>query len=875
MTWWRRLWLRKKMEEELEKELRFHLDQHTADLIAQGLDPEEARRRARLALGGPEQVKEQCRDARGTRGLEDLLQDLRYGLRMLLNMPGFTLIAVITVAAGIAANTTIFSIADALILRPFNFPHQERLVMVWERGENEGGFDHGSIAPGNFNDWREQSQSFERLVAIVGRSFDLTGAHQPERFSGHGVSAGFFDALGVKAALGRTFLPGEDEPGRDQVVVLKHSLWERRFGSDPNIMGRTLTLNAKTFTVIGVMPPDFNFPFNGGEMWAPLAFDDEMKQERLDHYMRAMGLLKPGVGIAQADADLNAISRRAQRLYPDTNTGVSSNVVGMTEDLVSESQKYMLPLVGTVAFVLLIACANVANMLFSRAFGRQKEIAVRLALGASRWRLVRQLLTESLLLALAGGVIGLLLSVWAVDLLRGAMPEDIAKFIPGFDHFGVNRVVLLFTLMISMLTGVLSGLTPAWQASKPNLNEALKEGAKGASSAGSRQRLRSGLVVAEVALSLVLLIGAGLMIRSFAAMLRDDIGFNPQSVLSFQLSLSGEKYSEAQRRGFYDQFLKRLEALPGVVAAGATCILPMSNDNEGRIFEIVGRPTFEKGKGPGVDYRVVTPRYFDAIGMSLRRGRGFTAGDNERAPGVVIINETFARRFFPSQEAIGQRIITGGADKPIEIVGVVGDIKDLDLDKVHRPALYVPYAQNPRTYMGVALRAAGEPMALTDAARDEVMKLDPALPVSNLKTVERMIHEITSPKRIMTAMMGVFAAIALLLAGVGLYAVMAYAVSQRTHEIGVRMALGARARDILLLVTRQGLRLTLVGLALGMAGSFALTRVMAPLLYGVAATDPLTFILISMSLAGVALLACWIPARRATKVDQMVALRYE
>jgi putative ABC transport system permease protein len=862
------------MEEELEKELRFHLDQHAADLIAQGLDPEESRRRARLALGGPEQVKEQCRDARGTRWLDDLLHDLRYGARMLLKAPGFTLITVITLAAGIAANTTIFSVADALVLRPFRFQHQERLVMVYERGAAWGGYDHGTIASGNFTDWREQNQSFERLVAIVGRYFDLTGAHQPERFGGYGVSADFFDALGVRPALGRVFLPGEDEQGRDQVVVLKHSLWERRFGSDPNIVGRKLTLNEKTYTVIGVMPPDFNFPMIG-EMWAPLGFDDKMKQDRVNHHVGALGLLKPGVSVAQANADLDAISRRAQELFPETNAGRSANVVGMNEEFAREAQPYMPPLVGAVAFVLLIACANVANMLFSRAFGRRKEIAVRLALGASRWRLVRQLLTESLLLALAGGVIGLLLSVWAVDLLRGAMPEDFAKFIPGFDHIGVNRVVLLFTLMISILTGVLFGLMPAWQASKPNFNESLKEGAKGASSADSRRPLRGALVVAEVALSLVLLIGAGLMIRSFVAMLRDDVGFNPQSVLSFQLTLPEERYSEAQRLGFYDQLIERLEALPGVAAAGAINILPMSNNGEGRIFEIVGRPPFEKGKEHGADYRVVTPGYFDAMGMSLRRGRGFTSGDNQHAPGVVIINETFARRFFPSQEAIGQRITTGEADKPLEIVGVAGDIKAQSLDNVPFPALYVPYAQNPRAFMGVVLRTASEPTALTGAARDEVMKLDPALPVSNIKTVERMMHEITSPKRIMTAMMGVFAAIALLLAGVGLYAVMAYAVSQRTHEIGVRMALGARARDILALITRQGLKLTLAGLALGIAGAFALTRVMEPLLYGVTPTDPLTFTLISLSLAGAALLACWIPARRATRVDPMIALRCE
>jgi len=876
MTRWRRLFRRRKQEEELERELRFHLDQHTADLIAQGLDPTEARRRARLALGGPEQVKERCRDARGTRWLEDLMQDLRYGARMLMKMPGFAFVAVITLAAGIAANATIFSLADALVLRPFRFPHQERLVMVWERSETQGGFEHGSVAPGNLNDWREQSQSFERLIAIDLRAFDLTGAHQPEQFDGYGVSAGFFDALGVKAAIGRTFLPGEDEPGRDQVVVLKHSLWERRFGSDQNIVGRTLTLNAKSFTVIGVMPPDFNFPVNGGEMWSPLTFDDKTKLERGDHNLRAMGLLKPGVSIAQANADLDAISRRAQRLFPETNAGRSANVIKVNEDFVGKSKMYVTPLIGTVAFVLLIACANVANMLFSRAFGRQKEIAVRLALGASRWRLVRQLLAESLLLALAGGVIGLLLSAWAVVLMRGAFPEDYAKLIPGSNHFGINRTVLLFTLMISMLTSVVFGLIPALQASKPNLNETLKEGVKGASSASSRQRLRGALVVAEVALSLVLLIGAGLMIHSFVAMMRDDMGFNPQSALSFRLWLPEARYSEAQRRGFFDHLLRRLETLPGVEAAGATNLLPMSNDFISTDVEIVGRPPFDKGKAPYADCRIVTPGYFGAIGMSLRRGRGFTAGDNEQSTRVVIINETFARRFFPNQEPIGQRIAhSGRSDKPMEIIGVVGDIKDTDLDEVFRAGFYLPYAQDSGTGMGVVLRASAEPMALAGAARGEVAKLDPVLPVQNLKTVERWIHERSSPKRFMTAMMGVFAAIALLLAGVGLYAVMAYAVSQRTHEIGIRLALGARSRDIMRLITGHGVKLTLAGLALGMVGAFALTRVMTPLLYGVSATDPLTFILISLALAGAALLACYLPARRATKVDPMIALRCE
>jgi putative ABC transport system permease protein len=871
----RAIFFKPRMENELQAELQFHIEREVEQNILRGMTPEEAHLAALRSFGGVQRVKEESRDERGVRFMEELWQDVRYGLRMMLKKPGFTLVAIITLAVGIAANTTIFSLADALILRPFNFPNQDRLVMVWERGEHQGGFNRGPVAPGNFSDWRKQNQSFEQLIVIHKRAFDLIGAEQPERIGGYPVSAGFFDALGVKPTLGRAFLPGEDEPGRDHVVVLKHSLWERRFGSDPNIVGKTLTLNAETFTVIGVMPPDFNFPFNGGEMWTPLAFDDKTKQNRRHHYLQAMGLLKPDVSIAQANADLDDISRRAQRIFPETNTGRTTTVVDMTKDIVREAQAYMPPLVGAVAFLLLIACANVANMMLSRSFGRRKEIAVRLALGASRWRLIRQLLTESLLLALAGGFIGLLLSFWAVDLLRSAMPEDFTKFLPGFDHLGVNRVILLFTLMISALSGILFGLLPAWQASKPNLNESLKEGVKGGSSADLHQRLRGGLVVAEIALSLVLLIGAGLMIRSFAAMFRDDMGFDPQSVLSFQLSLFGEKYSEAQRRAFYDQLLERLKATPGVMAVGAASILPMSNDGEENFFEIIGRPPFEKGKGPIADYRVVTPGYFKAIGMSLRHGRGFTDGDNEQAARVVIINETFARRFYSNQEAIGQRIILKGANRPMEIVGVAGDIKDQHLDNIPFPALYVPYAQEIRDVMSIAMRTVGEPTALTAAVRNEVMKLDPMLPVANLKTMERMIHEMTSRKRIMTTMMGVFAVIALLLAGVGLYAVMAYAVSQRTHEIGLRMALGARSSDIIQLVIGQGLKLTISGLGLGMAGAFALTRVVAPLLYGVNATDPLTITIISLSLGGVALLACWIPARRAGKVDPMIAIRCE
>jgi putative ABC transport system permease protein len=804
-----------------------------------------------------------------------LWQDLRYSTRMWLKEPGFTLTAIFTLALGIAANSTVYSLADALILRPFNFPHQQRITMVWEKNKLAG-YDHGAVAAGNFSDWLEQNQTFEQLAAIDRRFFVLTGEHQPERYSGYGVSPNFFDTLGVRAAIGRTFQHGDDEQVHDQVVVLKHSLWQRRFGSDPNIVGKRLTLNGKAFTVIGVMPPEFNFPPNVGELWSPIAFDEEAKRKRDVHYLEVVGLLKPGVSIAQADVDLNVISRRAQQLFPESNVGLTANVVDMNEDFARHAEWYISVLVGTVAFVLLIACANVANMLLGCALARQKEIAVRLALGASRWRMFRQMLTESLLLALAGGVAGLLLSIWAIKLLRDGMPEDFAKLIPGFGHLGVNRAVFMFSLAVSMLTGIVFGSVPAWQASRSNINSILKEGMKNHSFGGSRHRFRSVLVVAEVALSLILLIGAGLMIRSFMAMLRDDIGFNPYQVLSFQIGLPEETYPREKCRGFYEQLLKRLESLPGVVAAGAIDILPMSGGGANVSFEVVGRAPFEKNKKPLVNMYVVTPGYFKAIDVQLRRGRDFSPGDNERASGVAIVNEVFARRFFQNQEVIGQKVkLSAGADEPLEIIGVIGDIKNNGLDRLPSLSFYISHAQYPQSGMGIVVRSRADPKALAAAARNELMALDPTQPIFNLKTMEQMIHERTSPQRIMTVMMAMLAGIALVLATVGIYAVMYYVVSQRTYEVGVRLTLGAQRRDILRLITGQGLKLILIGLVLGTAGALALTRIMSPLLYGITATDLQTFIFIPVLLTSVAMLACWIPSRRAAKVDPIVALRSE
>jgi putative ABC transport system permease protein len=863
--WLRALCFRSKMENELEAELRFHLEKEIERNIAHGMSPEEARYTALRSFGGIDQVKEKSRDERGIRLFEELWQDLRYGLRMMLKRPGFTLIAINMLAIGIAANTTIFSIADALILRPFHFPNQERLVMIWSQSR-QAGYHHKYILSGIFTEWQEQSQIFEQLVRYAEGFNDLTGTPQPEQVLGYSVSANFFDALGVKAALGRTMQKGEDEPGRDQVVVLRHSFWQRRFSSDPDIMGKVLTINGKAFTVIGVMPEKFDFPPHDGQFWTPLTLDEKAKHD----YMRshsAFGLLKPGVDVERATAELDSIMRRTPQRYLEMNAWPSAQVIGMTEDYVRDKKMYLPPLTGTAAFLLLIVCANVANMLFGRALGRRKEIAVRLALGASRGRLVRQMLTESMLLALAGGFIGLLLSILAVGLFKGATPEELARFIPGFEHLGVNGMALLFNVMISALTGVLFGLAPAWQLSKPDLNEALKEGRKGASSAESRGWLRNALVIGEVALSLVLLIGAGLMIRSFATMLRDDFGFKPQNVLSFQLMMSGADRSKEGLRSFYDQLLERLKTLPGVTAVGASDALPMGG-NQNAVIKIAGRPQPEKAEKTFVDYRVVTPGYFNTIGTSLQRGRNFTAGDNEQAPRVVIINEAFARRFFPNQEAIGQQLVYFG-----EIVGIVGDARDDNLDKATGPGFYAPFAQDPSDFMGVALRSTIEPEALISAVRNVVKQLYPAQPIRNFKTMEQRIYERISPKRIMTVVMGVFAGIALLLAGVGLYAVMAYAVAQRTHEIGVRLALGAPTNSILQLILGQGLKLTLAGMTLGMAGALALSRFMSSLLYGVNATDAITFILVSVMLAGAALMACWLPARRATRVDPMITLR--
>lgn len=806
--------------------------------------------------------------------MDSLLRDLALAARSFLKHPGFAVIAVLTLALGIAANTTIFSTLDALILHPFSFANQDRLLVLWEQNLAVGTV-RGSVAPGNFTDWREQTRACEQIVAIDQMSFDLGGAN-PERFPGYGVTQGFFEALGVKAAIGRTFLPEENEPGRDQVVVLKHSFWQRHQNGDPNIIGKTIALNRKVFTVVGVMPADFNYPYNTGEMWTPLVFDKDEQHNRLNHYLRVIALLKPGATIAQAQVELQDIAQRSQKQFPETNAGRNVSVVTLTDDAVRGARAGVPVLMGAVVFVLLIACANVANLLLVRAASRQRETAVRLAMGASRARLIRQALTESALLGLLGGGLGLLVSVWAIQALANGIPEGFSKFIPGWHRLGINFNVLGFTFLVSLLAGCVAGLAPVWYSMRTNLNEALKAGGRNDSGKGGHRRIRSVLVVAEVALSLVLLIGAGLMVRSFVELIHADLGIKPEHVLAMEISLPQGSYEdEAKRLDFYQQLIHRVETVPGVMKTGAIDIVPFSSSDNSNNFQIVGQAPFRKGEEPFVGVRVASPGYFDAIGTGLRQGRMFSAQDDMKAGSVILVNETFAKRFLPGQQPIGQRLQLGDRKETHEIIGVVADVKNDDFEETVDPTSYLPYAQNARRTMSLVIRGTQDPSQLVSVVRSEVRALDPTLPVSNAKTVSQMIDERMSPKRLMTYVLAVFALSALLLASIGIYGVMSYAVSQRTQEIGIRMALGARAIDVLKLVLKNGMALALIGVGIGLAGAFALTRLLESQLFQVTPTDKLTFIAVASSLIVVALLACYLPARRATKVDPLVALRDE
>jgi putative ABC transport system permease protein len=803
--------------------------------------------------------------------MEVLLQDIRYAIRGLLKNPGFAVVAVLTVALGVGANSTIFSFVNGILLRPLPYQEPARLALLDETSPSQGMTSMGVSFP-NFLDWRERNHVFEDIAAYDTGGYNLIGWGEPEQLPGSAVSSGLFEILGVAPIQGRTFTAEEDRPDHDTVVILSDGLWQRRFGSDPAIIGQTITLNNRPRTIIGVMPPGFKFP-EIADLWLPLALDTK-RYTRTDHGLGAIARLKSGVTLEQAQAEMSTIAVGIEAENPITNQGLGVNVFNLRDGLTGDYRKALLILLGVVGFVLLIACANVANLLLARASARQKEVALRAALGASRWRLFRQLLTESLLLGTMGGALGLVLTLWGLDLLLAAIPIKL----PFWMKFSLDGRVISFTIGISLLTGLVFGVVPALAASKPNLNEILKEGGRSAAS-GGRRGLRNLLVVAEVALSLVLLAGAGLMMRSFLHLQQINPGLNPQNVLTMQVGLPRAKYPQPERRiAFFQQLLERVQTQPGVQVAGAVSNLPLSGSAWGRSLTVEGRALLSVGEAPMINHCVITPNYFRAMGIPVLMGRDFAEADSQDAAKVTIIDERLAREYWPDESPLGKRVRFGPPEnnEPWHtIVGVVGEVRHERLDLATRKTVYIPYPQIPVGSMTLAVRTTTAPESLTSAVQGQVRELDPDQPVTNVITMAKTLSSSLWQTRLYTILFGIFACVALILASVGIYGVMSYSVTQRTHEVGIRMALGARQSDVLSMIVRQGMSLIIAGIGVGLIGAFLLTRVMAGLLYDVSATDPLTFFLISLVLAGVALVACAVPARRATKVDPIVALRYE
>jgi len=879
-------------ESEIVEELSQHLEDRFEQARRGGAGPEEAYRAALQELTESDLLAQGLRRVERPVRLEpvapgtprrfgmlgDLKHDLRYGVRMLWKNKGFTAVAVIALALGIGANSAIFSVVNTVLLRPLPYREPGRLVMVWE-DDAKHGYPNDTPAAANYFDWREQNQVFEDMAAMADQSFNLTGVGEPERIDGKRVNANLFELLGVAPQHGRALAADEDRPGANKVVLLSHALWQRRFGSDAGIVGQTLTLNGEAHTVVGVMPADFQFPDRQAELWVPIAFTQQEATNRGRHYLQVVARLKPGVTLEGAQAEMSTIAARLQQQHPEQNVDLGASVQSLHEHLVGDIRPALLLLLGAVGFVLLIACANVANLLLARAAGRQKEIALRTALGASRLRLVRQFLTESVLLAALGGVVGLLLSVWGVSLLKSFIPENISQV----KSIAVDARVLGFTVLVTLLTGLVFGLAPAFQASRFNLNETLKEGGRDAAAARGGNLIRGLLVIAEVAVSLVLLVGAGLLINSFLRLRNVDPGFRTDNLLTMSVVLPQQKYPDHARRvAFYNDMIRRVEELPGVRSAAVTNWIPLVMQGDSTGYTIEGQPAPVPGQGklPVIVTRVVSPHYFDTMGIQLMEGRVFEEGrDREDSPCVVVVGESVARKYWPGENVLGKRLTPGRPDSSedwCQVVGVVKDVRQRELSSEPNPLMYLTYAQAgffaPRY---LVVKTEGDPVALAGTVRKSVWEVDRDQPVSNVNTMESVLSESIARQRFSTLLFGVFAGVALVLAAVGIYGVMSYSMAQRTREIGIRMALGAQKRDVLKLAVGQGLILVGVGVALGLALALALSRLMTSLLYGISATDPLTLVTISLVLVAVALLASYIPARRATKVDPLIALRYE
>jgi putative ABC transport system permease protein len=857
------LW-RRAAEERMDEEIRFHIEMETEKNRREGMSPGEARRRAVLAFGGVEGHREEMREGRRVPLLEDLWWDGRYAVRSLRKNPGFSAVTVLTLALGIGASTGMFTLVNSILLRPLDYPRPERLVVLWEW--SPGGDERNVVSPRSFFAWREQAKSFAGLAATWDRLQNVTGGGEAEQLRAKATTGSFFSVLGARAQLGRTYRDGEEEAA---VAVLGHRLWRRRFGGDPAVVGRTITLDGQARTVVGVMPADFPSVGTRADLWVPVRLSPETQGRTL----QVVGRLRPGTTLEEARREMSAIGRRLAERYPASHTGWGVTLVPMHEQVTGDVRPALLVLLGAVGLLLLIACANVANLLLGRAAVRRKEMAVRLSLGATRARLIRQTLTESLVLAGGAGLLGLGLAVWGTGALVRLLPPDLA--LPRLDEVRIDGRVLGFALGVSLLTGVLFGITPALFGSAVKLAQTLRETARGTTR--GRSRIRKALVVVEVALAVVLLVGAGLLGRSLQRLLEVDTGVRPGQVLTMRLWLSGPQYQEAAPlRSFMARLLPRLEALPGARSAGAEHHLPLTGDRLGHGFHRADRPPPGEGERLSTHIRAVAGDYFTTMGIPLLRGRAFAARDHADAPPVAVVNEELARRYFPGEDPIGKRVRYEWSDTlSVEIVGVVGSVREMGPREEPAPAIYRPYAQMPTPRVALVIRAAGDPLALAAAAAAAVREIDPAQPVAEVRTMEEVAAATVARPRLNLYLLGGFAAMALLLAALGLYGVVSYSVTQRSQEIGVRIALGARPGHVLRLVVREGMRLTVLGLLIGLGAALAATHVMESLLFGVSATDPLTLAGVSAFVAAVALLASYLPAFRATRLDPMAALRAE
>ncbi len=878
-------------EVEIVEELSQHLEDQYEQALSRGGGEEEARQAVltdlnesdvltpglrRVESRAPQNPVVMGREGK-TNMIADLFQDLRYAARMLARSRAFTAIAVLALALGIGANTAIFSVVNKVLLQPLPFKNPHQLVIIWENATHLG-FPKNTPSPANFLDWREQSTVFTGMAAMGPKDFNLTGVGEPERLDGRRVSANLFDLLGVQPSLGRGFLPEEDKPGT-RVVILSSGLWQRRFGADPRIVGQSVNLNGESYSIVGVMPPGVDLPgFDNwkDQLWVPIAFSSEEAKARGNHYLEVIARMKPGVTLQQARAEMQTITGRLAQQYPEENLRISSVVNPVHEEIVGDMKPALLILLGAVGFVLLIACANVANLLLARAAVRQKEIALRLALGASRSRLTRQFLTESVLLALLGGGVGLAFAFAGLRILKTFIPAGITQA----ESIGIDAKVLVFTALVALVTGLVFGLAPATQASNFSLNETLKEGGRDASGGGKGARLRGLLVIAEVAVSFVLLIGAGLLINSFLHLRNLNPGFRADHLLTAKIDLPELKYPDKEHRiPFFDDVLRRVRALPGVQSAAIAGNIPLTYNGDSMYIGVEGIPDPPPDQQRDVIYRAIGPGYFGTMGISLLKGRDFTDQDTTDTTYAVVVSEKLANLFWPGQDPIGKRLKPGSttSDSPWrEVIGVVKDVRQNDFVAAPKLQMYMSYRQlKSLTPNALVVRTSVDPMSLAMALRNAVWAVDKDQPVSNIREMEEIVAAAMARQRFSTMLLGIFAALALVLAAVGIYGVMSYSVAQRTREIGVRMALGAQRSDVLRMTMGRGLKLVALGVVIGLAASLVLTRVMASLLFGISATDPLTFVAISLVLLAVAMLASYIPSLRATRVDPMVALHYQ